>query len=84
MTAVERKAKERKIVQARLLGEIPQDHFFGHKGCCQGKKKKLKRSQSINLRRKTVRMELREVEEGISMMDESNSAHQFSVKEMSV
>jgi len=29
-------------------------------------------------------MELREVEDAVSMMDESNSAHQFSRKDMSV
>lgn len=34
--------------------------------------------------RKTVKMELREVEDAVSMMDESNSAHQFSRKDMSV
>lgn len=60
------------------------DFHFGHKDCCGGKKKEFKRTMSTRLKRKTIRMELREVEDGVSMMDESHSAHQFSVKEMSV
>ena len=84
MTALERKQKERLNVQARLLGQQPPDFHFGHKDCCGEKKKKLKRAMSARSKRRTIRMELRQVEDGVSMMDESHSAHQFSVKEMSV
>lgn len=43
-----------------------------------GKPKKSKSAKSV--RANKILMELREVGEGISMMDESNSAHQFSVR----
>ena len=43
-----------------------------------GKPKKSKSAKSV--RANKILMELREVGDGISMMDESNSAHQFSVR----
>ena len=33
---------------------------------------------------KTIKMEIRGIDQGVSMYDESNSAHQFSLKDMSV
>lgn len=33
---------------------------------------------------KTVKMEIRGIDQGVSMYDESNSAHQFSLKDISV
>ena len=75
MTDAERVARERKIVQNRLYG-------------VKDKKKEKKHICSTTHRPssapKKVRMELREVEKPISMMDESVSAHQFSLQEQSV
>lgn len=74
MTKAEKNNRERKKVQARLYGKT---HV--HRHICTTNH----RCQSAEPR-KTVRMELREVVDGVSMHDESNSAHQFSMVNASV
>ena len=73
MTEAERIAKERKVVQNRLYGKKA-----GKKHICTTNH----RPGSAKV--KKVKMELREIEKPISMMDESISAHQFSLQEQSV
>ena len=68
MTEAERIAKERKVVQNRLYGKKA-----GKKHICTTNH----RPGSAKV--KKVKMELREIEKPISMMDESISAHQFSL-----
>jgi len=75
MTLAERNNKERKKVQDRLYGKTPNKH----RHVCST----IHRCQSAEPK-KTVRMELREVQDGVSMHDESNSAHQFSMENKSV
>lgn len=74
LTKAEKHNRERKKVQARLYGESN-----AHKHICST----THRCQSAEPR-KTVKMELREVQDGVSMHDESISAHQFSMKNVSV
>ena len=76
MTEAERIAKERKIVQNRLYGVKDKKN---KKHICSTTHR-----PSSAPRNNKVRMELREVEKPISMMDESVSAHQFSLQEQSV
>lgn len=77
MTKEERKAKERKVTQARLYGITK--HKCTRKNCFA-----CNRPKTPEPPKKPVKMELREVEDPISMHDESNSAHQFSLIDQSV
>ena len=86
MTLGERKARERKVIQARLYA--PKASHVKH-DCSM---KELTKSRDSSHKKKrvqtpkpkgVVKMELREVEDPVSMYDESNSAHQFSLKEAS-
>ena len=79
MTKKQRYLKERKITQRRLYG-MEKVHECQRIGCTTAHKVR----PATPEHRPTVRMELREVQEPISMHDESNSAHQFSLKDMSV
>ena len=74
MTEAERIAKERKIVQDRLYGSQDAND---HKHICSTVHGRPVSAPKI----KKVQMELREVEKPVSMMDESVSAHQFSLQE---
>lgn len=75
MTEAERVARERKIVQNRLYGVKDKKN---KKHICST----THRPSSAKTRK--VKLELREVEKPVSMMDESISAHQFSLQEQSV
>ena len=85
MTLGERKQRERKLVQARLYA--PKQSYVKHE--CSMKELNQSRGSATRKRvqtpkpKGTVKMELREVEDPVSMYDESNSAHQFSLKEAS-
>ena len=79
MTKKERYNRERKITQRRLYG-LEKKHECQRIGCTTAHKPRPVTPEH----RPTVRMELREVVDHISMYDESNSAHQFSLKDMSV
>ena len=78
MTNGQKRAKERKKVQDRLYGV--GDKLSKH--ICSTSHN---RPNSVQPKvHKLVKMELREIEEPVSMMDESNSAHQFSLQDQSV
>ena len=77
LTEAQKKARERKVVQDRLYGVIPETV---PKHICSTTHNRPASAEAP----KKVRMELREIEEPVSMIDESNSAHQFSLKDMSV
>ena len=70
--------RERKVVQARLYG-LSTD--IKHHCSCPAHQPPPPKTPRP---KKTVKMELRPVEDPVSMYDESNSAHQFSVKNASV
>ena len=83
MTLGERKAKERKIVQARLYAvKKPVKHDCDEKRA-ESKASRRKRVATPKPKN-TIKVELREAEEHVSMYDESNSAHQFSLKNASI
>lgn len=77
MTLGERRSKERKIVQARLYAvKKPVKHE------CEEKRPESKSTMSMRKRRVatpkpkgTIKVELREAQDHVSMYDESNSAH---------
>lgn len=77
MTEAQKKARERKEVQDRLYGVVPEKL---PKHICSTTHHRPASAEAP----KKVKMELREIEEPVSMIDESNSAHQFSLKDMSV
>ena len=79
MTKAERRQRDRKEAQDRLYGIKKKENK--HK--CNGKCQHPNRPSSAD-KPKTVKMEIRGIDQGVSMYDESNSAHQFSLKDMSV
>lgn len=70
MTKAERKARDRKECQDRLYGIKKKDN----KHSCNGKCMHPNRPASAE-KPKTVKMEIRNPDQGVSMYDESNSAH---------
>jgi hypothetical protein len=75
MTLAQRKDKERNETRDRLYGV--------HKGCgrkdCTNCNDKKKKPRSAPKKRNMVKLEMREAEEDKLMIDEVNSAHQFSL-----
>lgn len=72
MTEAEKKKRDRRIVQDRLYGV--GDQLKKH--ICSTNHN---RPSSHEAKSRKIRMELREIEDPVSMIDESNSAHQFSL-----
>mmetsp|Transcript_1923 Transcript_1923/g.2743 ORF Transcript_1923/g.2743 Transcript_1923/m.2743 type:complete len:173 (-) Transcript_1923:1853-2371(-) len=72
MTKAERKRKERAETRKRLYGETKASE---ERHLCTTTHTKNGRPKSMKDRQPKVRMELRQVKDGVSMMDESNSAH---------
>ena len=79
MTEGEKKARERKHTQARLYGE--EDYCQKH--VCSTSHKH--RPKSVKAPKgATVKVQLKEIADGVSMQDEENSAHQFSLHNKSM
>jgi len=79
MTEGEKKARERKHTQTRLYG----DEDYCHKHICSTSHKH--RPKSVKAPKgPTVKVQLKEIADGVSMQDEENSAHQFSLHNKSM
>ena len=87
LTAIERRKRERAEARRRLRGENTKIDLGPKPGDQAHVCKKLPKSLNPlarNLAEETVEMELRPKSEGKSLHDEEGSAHQFSVKDMSI
>ena len=75
ITPAQQKKLDRKKVQDRLYG-IKRPKREHHCATCA--------QRPASAEPKKVKMELREITDGVSMCDESNSAHQFSMYNISI
>ena len=87
LTAIEKRKRERAEARRRLRGENTKANLESKHDNAAHVCKKLPKSLNPlarNLQEETVEMELRPKSEGKSLHDEEGSAHQFSVKDMSI
>lgn len=87
LTAIEKRKRERAEARRRLRGENTKANLNSKHDDLAHVCKKLPKSLNPlarNSQEETVEMELRPKSEGVSLHDEEGSAHQFSVKDMSI
>jgi len=79
MTEKDRKRRDREHTQKRLYGH----EDYQHKHICSTTHGHRPKSQRVRTG-PTVRVQLKEASDGVSMQDEENSAHQFSLHNKSM